>query len=339
MQSRTGIVALTMPFLASIFSASLVQQPRDHVRSAATPKWEVVSVKPCAPANPLPGERGQGGAGGGPPLRFSPDRMTMNCQTVRKLLESAYLTNENAADTARQPGSRLIATQVGASRVRTTPIERGPAWIDSERYTIEAKAEGTPDPLVMQGPMLQVILEDRFKLKVHWETREIPIQALTVAKGGLKLKSFQEGSCTVPPPPDSTTNVEDLRAKLPPGGRYCNFYGGLIGPNAVNVKIDAEGITIDEFARIWLSSLGTPQDRVVVDKTGVTGRFNFQFEYLFGNARRQRIAEETGRTASEVSSAPLLPEALQEYLGLKLEPSKGPGEFLVIDQIEHPLPN
>jgi len=68
-------------------------------------------------------------------------------------------------------------------------------WIHSGRYVINARAEGAPSEGTMMGLMLQALLEDRFKLKIRRENREVPVYALTVAKGGPKLPPFQQGSC------------------------------------------------------------------------------------------------------------------------------------------------
>src|SRR6185436_16018450 len=93
----------------------------------------------------------------------------------------------------------------------TDGTDGGPDWIDTDGYTIEAKAEVVTDRALMQGPMLQTILEDRFKIKVHKEAREIAVDALVVAKNGPKLKPFVEGSCVrLQPGYDSTS-----RPRLP----------------------------------------------------------------------------------------------------------------------------
>jgi len=98
-------------------------------------------------------------------------------------------------------------------------ISGGPEWIDSERYDIDAKAERIAKSEMMQGPMLQALLEDRFKLKIHHGTREIPVYNLTVAKDGSKLQPFKEGSCTPndfllnPFPPPLVPGRPDLRAQ------------------------------------------------------------------------------------------------------------------------------
>jgi uncharacterized protein (TIGR03435 family) len=84
-----------------------------------------------------------------------------------------------------------------AVSVKSCNATGGPAWIYSDRYQIEVKAEGTPREEVMLGPMLQTLLEDRFNLKIHRETREVPAYELTVAKGGLKMQPVPPGRCTL----------------------------------------------------------------------------------------------------------------------------------------------
>ena len=117
--------------------------------------------------------------------------MTLNCITVQGLIDAAYVMYADGRNFNRMK-QQLI------------PIEGGPGWIDSERYTINAKAENDANAYLMEGPLLQTLLENRFKLKIHRETREIPVYNLVVAKGGPKLKPFQEGSCTPMPPIDFT---------------------------------------------------------------------------------------------------------------------------------------
>src|SRR5262249_47999092 len=79
-------------------------------------------------------------------------------------------------------------------------LEGGPSWINSDQYEINAKAEGTPSPEVMRGAMLRTILRERFKLMAHLETKEVPVYALNISKGGFKLQPLQDGSCDPPDP-------------------------------------------------------------------------------------------------------------------------------------------
>jgi len=106
------------------------------------------------------------------------------------LIGMAY---DRYADGKRNPSPWLV------------PIEGGPTWIDSDRYTIEAKAEASTSREMMSGPMMQALLEGRLLLRTHRATREVPVYELTVAKGGPKLQVAQEGKCTIfdpshPPP-------------------------------------------------------------------------------------------------------------------------------------------
>jgi uncharacterized protein (TIGR03435 family) len=238
--------------------------------------------------------------------------MTLNCQSVNGLIGAAYAIFANG-HTNLPP---------------LPPIEGGPSWINSERYTVVAKAEDNADPGLMQGPMLQVLLEDRLKLKIRRETREVPVYELTIAKGGPKLKRHQEGSCVFRPPIDLTKPIE--RPILPPGQRFCAALGTFKGPNMV---VDAEAISINEYAKIFVMGL----DRPVIDKTGITGEYDIHLEYAPGDEVRRRLAE-NGRDPGE-PSAPSIFTALQEQLGLKLESAKGPREFLVIDHVEKPSEN
>ena len=177
---------------------------------------------------------------------------------------------------------------------------------------------------MMTGPMLQALLEDRFRLKIHSETREIPIYELTVAKSGSKLKPFTEGSCTFRPPRDITKPLERPPA-LPTGQNYCALLGTFQGPNMV---VDAQGISISEFS-FFLEGSGRP----VIDKTGIPGKFDFHLEYAPDEDQRRRVSDAGEPTAPSIFTA------VQEQLGLKLESGKGHGDFFVIDHVERPSEN
>jgi hypothetical protein len=280
--------------------------------------------------------------------------------------------------------------------------------VDTDGYTIEAKAEGVTNRALMQGPMLQAILENRFKIRVHRETREIAVEALVIARGGSKLKPFVEGSCVRRPAGSTDPLYVKLHIKADAGGRLsgsleqlaqgrsfsitdirvegqslsfglpdgfawkgsienngarlnggltgrgsmplaftretaqtragqqrnCRFDGGGLNPKQVNVVNHAEGVTIDEFVKLFLREY---RGRFVIDKTGLTGKFDIHLEQEISAELRQRI--DPNGDLFGPSTAPPLPEALERQLGLKLEATKGPMEFLVIDHIERPSPN
>jgi uncharacterized protein (TIGR03435 family) len=104
----------------------------------------------------------------------------VNCGTLELLIRQAYVTYANGT----------------VNFTSTVPIEGGPGWINSDHYEINAKAEDGASRELMSGPMMQALLEDRFKLKLHHETRETPVYSVTVAKTGLKLHQLEDGGCT-----------------------------------------------------------------------------------------------------------------------------------------------
>jgi uncharacterized protein (TIGR03435 family) len=202
-----------------------------------------------------------------------------------------------------------------------TPINGGPPWLQSVSYEINAKAEENPSVAMMLGPMMQALLEDRFQLKIHRETREGPVYFLTVARGGPKLHSFIEGSCTpwsVPPPP------------LQPGTKYC---GSMI--SGISPSVEVLGATLDEFSKTLRLVVGRP----VIDKTGITGRFDIRAEFSREGTELAAIRLIGPSPASDPRGVPSIFVALQEQLGLRLESGKGPVETLVIDHIERPTGN
>ena len=131
-------------------------------------------------------------------------------------------------------------------------------------------------------------------------------------------------------PPIDLTKIPATPPTLPAGLRYCQMSGGPAGPNFV---INAQGISLEDFAHVFLSG-----DRPTVDKTGIKGNFEIHLEFGLADERRQRITDLTGNDPGEPTAPPVF-TAIQEQLGLKLESAKGPGEFLVIDHVERPDEN
>jgi uncharacterized protein (TIGR03435 family) len=295
-----GVAALAVPFVIGVMNAPAMRAQSVPV---GTPKFEVASIRlGCGtPENVPGGGKGGGGSVGG---SSSPDRLNM-CTTVELLIRTAY---ERFADGRAFKGFILQGSQ--------NPIEGGAGWINSERYQINAKAEGTPGAEVMRGPMLQALLEDRFKLKVRRETRDVPVYELTVAKGGLKLKPREAGACA------------PVSGKRPP-----NSCGNVFVNSG---SLDVFGISMAEYAQDLRNILNRP----VIDKTGITGVFDFHLKYLNDEAIRGFVARDPVLApASDPDGAPSIFTAVQEQLGLKLEPAKGPDQFLVIEHVERPSDN
>jgi uncharacterized protein (TIGR03435 family) len=267
--------------------------------SAATPKFDVVSIKPCKP----------GVANGGD---SSPGRLSIGC---------AILADVDNTGLIQVAYNRYASGQL--TSVKMIPIEGGPDWIHSERFAIDAKSDGHPSILMMQGPMMQAILEDRFKLKIHRETRQGPVYELALGKGSPKLKPFQDGSCT----PVVTGHP------LPPLASGQHLCRRLVNPRG---SVDIEGGTLSDLA----SLLGMALDRPVTDKTGITDYFEIHLKFSPDDAAASRPpTADPGAPASGAPDAPGIFQAIQEQLGLKLAPAKGPVEVLVIDHIERPSEN
>jgi uncharacterized protein (TIGR03435 family) len=157
---------------------------------------------------------------------------------------------------------------------------------------------------------------------------------LSVANGGLKLEPTKEGSCVsidpnhLPPPPE-------------PGQSRPNICGNLrMGRNASAVTISSHGTTMEELVSGPLARL---LGRPVLDKTGVTGRYEIQLEFAADTSMPEPPARAGANDTAAPAPlaepvAPSIFSALQK-LGLKLEPGKGPVEVLVIDHVERPSEN
>jgi uncharacterized protein (TIGR03435 family) len=154
----------------------------------------------------------------------------------------------------------------------TVPIQGGPDWISSfsDRYEVNAKAEGTPTQEMMGGPMLQALLEDRFKLRIRRETRAVPVYVMTVAKGGLKLKEVEEGSCdpmdlTRPERP-AFSSPDGLTEILQPGEKTTCGRGvhSSLGPDDLTMTVHGLAMTLAEFSNLIAFDVG----RRVIDQTG-----------------------------------------------------------------------
>jgi uncharacterized protein (TIGR03435 family) len=265
---------------------------------AVSQQFEVASIKPCVVAP-------QGGGGRGNP---SPGRLRVNCRSVLSVIQDAYL---------KYAGGRANPTWV-----LSIPIEGGPTWIRVERFDFDAKTEGPVSVETMSGPMMQALLEERLKLKVHRETREVPVYELTVAKGGAKLPKFQEGSC-VP--------VDFTKTPLDPDPKYCRSRGDFKG---AEMTISAIGMTIEAFSKLFLR-----MDRPVIDKTRMEGRFDFHLDYAPDESTPEFFRHIIQPSVASDPTGPSIFGAVQSQLGLKLVPSKGPAEFLVIDHVERPSEN
>ena len=307
-----GTAALVSPVMIGIVMG-LGHAPAARAQSSA-PKFDVASIKPCQPGDIAPST---GGRGGGGRINWSPGRLRAECQTVEQLIREAYLRYPDGKPWPAPMDPRL------SDRLLTAPIKGSPAWAASERYTIEAEADGTPNEAITRGPMLQALLEDRFKLRMHSESREIPVYELTVASAGPKLKSAQDGSC-IPWGQGSST------PKSAPEDRTAsNMPCGLFIRSRNKEGLDVNGTTVEHLCRNFSAVL----DRDVIDKTGIEGLFDI---YLDIPPEPRPADDATGPDPERTLAA--IKAALRK-LGLRLEAAKAAGKFLVIDHVERPSEN
>jgi uncharacterized protein (TIGR03435 family) len=172
------------------------------------------------------------------------------------------------------PGGRLVVENLflrllmqNAYGVQPFQISGGPDWINSERYDVEAKSDGSPSGKQMTGTMLQTLLEDRFKLSFHRETKLLPVYELAVAKGGAKLRHSREGGCT--PYSMDSAPLPPTRALGQPHPTFCGFLG--FGVEGLDRKLEMAGVSMAELA----TSLSRGElRRTVIDKTGLIGTFD-----------------------------------------------------------------
>jgi len=205
-----------------------------------------------------------------------------------------------------------------------------PKWATAQGFDIQARADGKPTKDQVRL-MMQSLLADRFKLAVHFETRQLSVFALTLAKPGKIGSQLQRHPDDVP-----CKDVPESPPKLSERWYPCDNLGGNSLPSGGRVDIGGRKLTMERLASL-LVSLGR-LDRPVVDRTGLTGKFDFSIQFLREPAVPQANLQ-AGHTEAVDQSGPTFLEALQEQLGLKLESSKGPVEVLVIDSVQQPSEN
>lgn len=254
-----------------------------------------------------------GGRSGGASM---PGRIALECADLRDLILTAYGIYGNGPEPAS-----------GSFRIQ---VVGGPSWMDSTRYDILAKPVGNPSRSEMYGPMMQSLLEDRFRLKVHRDSREGPVYLLTVAKNGSKLRAAKEGSCV----------TADVNHPPDPGSANARVCGKPIRSGGPDLTvIDLYGATIANL----VSQLDLAMDREVIDRTGISGRFDIHLEVAPADLRPKFVAgrtvEEPGPAVDDTEAGPSISTALQQQLGLRLRPGRGPAQVIVVDRIERPTDN
>ena len=254
-----------------------------------------------------------------------PERKTFEAATIRENKEAGPGQNQ------RLPGGRFVATKMplrgllrlaygNATIFRPQDQMIGvPGWVDSVRYDIDAKAaeEFKPDAdgIVREHlAMLRSLLEDTFKIKARVETRETPIYHLMrIREDGFGPKMREStADCSPGAPP-------------PTEGHKCGVTG--LGPGKGTAL---RGLTITALL-VWLR-ISPAVDRIVYDRTGLKSTYDMELYFA-----PPFVLGASGAVPNpDVDAGPTVFTALREQLGLKLEPAKGPVEFLVVESMERP---
>jgi uncharacterized protein (TIGR03435 family) len=247
----------------------------------------------------------------------------------------------------------LIMLFQNAYGISMDRISGAPDWMNSERYDIEAKIDParveefkklSPDEMkAARQHMLQDLLADRFKLTLHRETKELAVYNLVIAKGGPKLQETKPEDKTADGGNAKKDGLADgLAAAKGSSGGPSSVSGGGNSGGGKSVAIGSAGGASMSFSRggtrsttgrgvaiqNLVATLANACGRPVIDKTGLTGKYDYKLEYAPEDAQ-----------ADADSNAPSIYTAVQEQLGLKLESAKGPVEIFVIDHVEKPSEN
>lgn len=238
------------------------------------------------------------------------------------------------------PLRQLIVQSYG---IQPNQLIGGPDWLASDRWDIQLRADGPVAPPQM-NILVQQMMADRFKLAVHRETREMPLFELQLAradgKPGPELKPAAvdcgpqgRGRPGGPPPPAGAPGpgAGPGRGAPPIGGCRMMMTMG---------RVEAAGQPLTALTTFLAQQLGRP----VIDKTGLTGGFDIVLSWTPDNPGRGGGAPLNLPPGAPVPppidpDGPPLVTALQEQLGLKVEPTKGPVEVLVIDSVQQPTEN
>jgi uncharacterized protein (TIGR03435 family) len=272
-------------------------------QAPAKVEFEVVSIKPSPPVEPNKGF--SVGCNGGPETK---DPALFRCQNMDL--------------------SNLLTRAYSIMRFQLT----GPDWLREQRFDITAKLpEGaTKDDLNL---MIQNMLVERFKLTVHHESKEMPKFDLVVAKSGSKLKESVDA-----PPPSGNATSGPGRLELDKDG-FPVLAAGRPGMAMMNgrARMFYPKWTTEQLARQLAGQLGKP----VTDATGLQGKYDIAIYWAEGTVRAAGpppSAPGGGASAMaavpEGESGPTLQQAIQEQLGLRLQATRGPVDFIVVDHLE-----
>jgi len=230
------------------------------------------------------------------------------------------------------PATLLIRA---AYDVRDFQIAGAPDWVNSDAYQIEAKvaeakSASAPPFGLMLRPSLQALLADKFQLRFHREKRQMPVYTLNLLNGRSRLQPSQAGKCV---------SFVMKKAGPPVPGRKPPMFCGVLNRGIdqwLNRTLDGVEITMADRPEIQfpglVNTLSQELDRAVIDKTGLTGKYDLHLQW----DREATAAAMKPGEKPPADAGPSLFAAVENQLGLRLESTTGSVEVLVIDHIERP---
>ena len=293
-------VATATILLAAGFARAAAQVPAPVDPEA---RFDVASIRP--------GNVEALAVSGGIGVRLLPNGMSAGFSTVRMLILAGY-------------------------QLRDYQVIGGPAWMNSDRFDISARAKGEITPAVGRQ-MLINLLADRFRLRARTETRRADVYALVLANAdgrlGPQLKrtsaeceaALKNGTA----PPTAPPNFELIRTQT-----VCGVAMRSTSANGAAVT-SMGGMSLERLVSQTSTELGGP----VVDRTGLTGLFDMLFEYASTSRQIPTSPTVVAPDLSKDPAPPALRDALREQLGLRIQAEEGPLEVLVIDSAERPSEN
>ena len=244
--------------------------------------------------------------------------------------EAPLVSGPSSPDRFADPDTDLLFLIRYAHDLFEYQVVGGPGWVRSKRWQISAKA-----PAPAHGPAMRALvrrmLEDRFALKTHVETRELPVYNLVLARGDRQLgPNIQPSSVDCMPFLTGQRPMSESPREKESGMPACSVGGSISKEGLLTPRLN--GQPLSSLVRNLEASL----QRRVVDKTGLQGNYDITLGYVDDSL----LAQSSLRTAAPASSeGPSLMTALQEQLGMKLEPARGAVEVLVIDSASEPTTN
>ena len=324
--ATTGVVALAVPIVAGVLMA-----PRLLAQSAGVPAWQaaaggkmsfdVASVKPVQ-------TRG---------------RPTSNVT----FLGEAYAPTGgrfSATNTPLMNYMRFAFKDIKLAYQTAPDLSGAPGWVRTDQYDIEARTQGNPTKDQMRL-MMQSVLADRFKLVWHYQTRQVPVYALVLSKEGKlgpQLKA-DDGPCSTTPADVQAINTAPQLPQPAPSAASasqippipCGFLNPVPPTAPGRMRIAGTKVPLALLVEMFANAPVTGLNRPVLDRTGLSGTFDVDFE--FAPTIPPGAVPPPDFTPDE--TGPTFTEALQDHLGLKLQPQTGPVDVLVIDHVEQPSPN